>query len=134
MKRRIILGIVSLLLLAACQPQDPAANVQKVNETATQGANPDSSSIKEFDMVARQWKFEPSTIRVNQNDKVVLKIKNEDVPHGFAISELGINQRLEPGKTTIVKFTASKKGEFSFFCFVPCGEGHGNMKGKLIVE
>ena len=92
------------------------------------------SGVKEFDMIARQWAFEPSTIIVEEGDKVRLNIKTEDVTHGFAIFEFGVNERLEPGKTTIVEFVADKKGEYVFFCSVSCGKGHGDMKGKLIVE
>ena len=32
------------------------------------------------------------------------------------------------------EFIADKKGEFEMFCSVYCGQGHGQMKGKLIVK
>ncbi len=91
-------------------------------------------NLVEIDMTARQWAFEPSTIRVKEGDRVRLNIKNEDVTHGFAIFEFDVNERLLPGKTTTIEFTADKKGEYTFFCSVTCGKGHRDMKGKLIVE
>ncbi len=57
-----------------------------------------------------------------------------DVDHGFAIPEFKVNETLVSGKETVVEFTPDKKGEFAFFCSVVCGEGHRDMKGKLIVE
>lgn len=93
-----------------------------------------TSGVVEIDMIARQWDFEPATIRVKEGDRVKLNIKNIDVPHGIAIFEFDVNQRLPPGKTTTVEFTADKKGEHTFFCSVQCGTGHTGMRGKLIVE
>lgn len=95
---------------------------------------PPAPSIKEFTMTARQWKFDPETITVNEGDTVKLQITSVDVTHGFALSEFGINEFLEPGKTVNIEFIADKKGTFTFFCSVFCGSGHSEMKGTLIVK
>jgi len=92
------------------------------------------SNVKEFDITAKRWDFTPSTITVKEGDKVKLNIKDIDVTHGFTLFEFGVSERLTPGKTTTVEFTADKKGEYTFFCSVPCGKGHGGMNGKLVVE
>lgn len=93
-----------------------------------------TSNVVEIDMIARQWDFNPATITVSEGDEVKLNIKSVDVTHGFSLFEFGVNERLTPGKTTTVEFTADKKGEYTFFCSVPCGRGHRDMNGKLIVE
>jgi len=93
-----------------------------------------TSDVVEIDIIARQWDFNPATITVNEGDEVKLNIKSVDVTHGFSLFEFGVNERLTPGKTTIVEFTADKKGEYIFFCSVPCGKGHTGMRGKLVVE
>lgn len=94
-----------------------------------------TSGVVEIDMIARQWDWNPATIRVKEGDKVKLNIKNIDVPHGFKLFEFGVSQRLPGGgEVTTVEFTADKAGEYIFFCSVPCGRGHGGMRGKLIVE
>lgn len=90
--------------------------------------------IKEFTITAKQFDFTPETITVNQGDQVKLIVTSTDVTHGFLISEYGINERLEPGKTVTVEFTADKKGEFPIVCNVVCGSGHSGMRGKLIVN
>ena len=93
-----------------------------------------TTPVKEFSMIAKKWQFDPSTINVKQGDKVRLKIKSIDVTHGFSLPDFNVNENLEPEKEVVVEFIADKKGEFSFFCSVFCGEGHSGMKGKLIVE
>lgn len=90
--------------------------------------------VKEFKITAKQFAFEPSTIEVNKGDKVRLIVTSMDVPHGIAISEYGVNERLNPGEPVTIEFTAEKEGTFTTFCSQFCGSGHGNMKGKIIVK
>jgi len=92
------------------------------------------SDIKEFDITARQWDFNPSTITVKEGDKVKLNVESIDVTHGFSLFEFGVSERLNPGQTTNIEFTADRKGEYTFLCSVPCGPGHRGMKGTLVVE
>lgn len=82
-----------------------------------------------------QWRFEPSRVEVTAGDTVRLRIYNEDAyDHGWAIEAFGINKRLFPKVNTEVEFCASKVGEYSFYCSVPCGEGHNSQKGILVVK
>lgn len=82
------------------------------------------------------WSYDPAGIRINKCDRVTLNIFNEDeYDHGFAIDVFGVNQRIDPRQTTVIKFTASKVGEFVSYCSVPCGEGHFSHVGTVsIVE
>lgn len=158
----MILGIISLFLVAACaqQPTDqdsvvgqgtpvggsdssmavPApenGDVEEMVVNEDEAADEDAmavSDVFEIDMTAKQWEFDPGTITVKEGQKVKLNIKSIDVTHGFALPDFGVSQRLEPGKTEIVEFTADKKGTYTFFCSVVCGSGHRSMKGILVVE
>ena len=94
----------------------------------------DSGEIKEFAMTAKQWKFEPNSITVNQGDLVRLKITSIDVAHGIAIPDYRINAYLSPGQIVSIEFTADRAGTFPFACSVSCGVGHSGMGGKLIVN
>ena len=94
----------------------------------------DSGQLKEIEVRAFKFGFSPDPIIVEKGDKVRLIVKSEDVEHGIAIPDFGINAEIEPGKTTIVEFTADKQGEFTIFCSVFCGSGHQAMKGSLIVK
>ncbi|MCR4284814.1 MAG: cupredoxin domain-containing protein [archaeon] len=93
-----------------------------------------NGQVKEFNITARSWRFEPDTIEVNQGDKIIINLNSIDVSHGINIPELGVSLKTGSGETKTVEFIAGKKGEFSFSCNVYCGEGHGLMRGKLIVR
>lgn len=106
-------------------------------QTTTQTSEPTTTSsipVKEFTMTAKQWAFDPAVITVKQGDKVKIKIKSIDVTHGFALADFNVKVDLTPNKEETVEFVADKKGEFTFFCSVMCGEGHKDMTGKLVVE
>jgi len=114
--------------------ETPEAEIEKDPEPQAEIEKDQEQEVKTFNMTARQWEFEPETITVNEGDTVVLNITSEDVAHGFAISQFGVNERLEPGQTTTVEFTADKAGTYTFFCSVFCGSGHSGMKGTLVVK
>lgn len=89
----------------------------------------------EVRVLENQWKWEPEIIKVKAGDKVRLKIYNEDdYDHGFALDVFGVNRRLFPKQTTLAEFIVSKQGQFNFYCSVPCGEGHYEQTGLMIVE
>lgn len=86
-------------------------------------------------VLENQWKWQPDKIYVRAGDRLILKIYNEDsYDHGFALEIFGINKRLFPRRETVIDFVVSKKGNFNFYCSVPCGEGHYQQIGHLIVE
>lgn len=123
----IIIGLLVVGGIFAFNQKKPVMEQKSTTETTT-------SSVKEFTMTAEKWIFTPSLITVKQGDKVKLTIKSVDVTHGFALPDFGVKVDLVPDKEETVEFTADKKGEFTFFCSVMCGEGHMDMKGKLVVE
>ena len=92
------------------------------------------STTKEFDIIAKQWDFSPSTVEVNEGDTVILRVKSIDVKHGFFLSTFGVNENLNPGETKTIQFVADRKGTFPFYCSVFCGAGHTDMDGSLIVK
>lgn len=102
-----------------------------------QGTLPPVSTVavKEFNMTATRFSFDPSTVTVNKGDHVVINVHNIDtVAHGFSLATYNIIESIDPGQTKTVKFTATKVGEFNFFCSVFCGSGHADMRGKIIVN
>ena len=145
----IFLLVVGIFLLSACSQQNvvgqgsnapvtPAQSGDVVGQGSAVNEQPttpkQNDDFKEFKITAKQFQFEPSAIEVNKGDKVRLIVTSVDVPHGIAISEYGINERLDVGKPKTIEFTADKQGTFTAFCSVFCGSGHSNMKGKLIVK
>lgn len=147
MKKIIVLLLIGIFLVSACAqqkaespeslvgqgtpvPQQVPAEGKQVEEKVVAP----SGEVKEIKVTARQFQFEPATIEVNKGDKVRLIVTSIDVPHGIAIPEYGINERLDPGKPVTIEFTAEKEGTFTTFCSVFCGSGHSNMKGKIVVK
>jgi heme/copper-type cytochrome/quinol oxidase subunit 2 len=90
-------------------------------------------------------KFFPGVMIVNQGDTVNVSIRNtDDVPHGFAIAPYKIDVAVNPGQdqpngsiapltTSVQPFTASDAGVFRWLCTTPCGPGHFEMVGQLVV-
>jgi cytochrome c oxidase subunit II len=95
--------------------------------------------IRAQDIISLKHKdknFETPVIEVSKGDVVVLKLRSSDVIHGFSLKDEGIfiTDGIQPGKTTLVSFTADSAGTFTFSCNAICGNNHQNMQGKLIVK
>lgn len=110
---------------------DDGITEETLNQKSEEEVN---GEIKEFNITAKRWEFDPSTITVNRGDIVKLHIRSIDVTHGFGLPEFGISEQLESGETIDIEFVADKTGTFIFNCIVICGSGHSGMKGQLIVK
>jgi cytochrome c oxidase subunit 2 len=93
-----------------------------------------NGAVREIQVTAKKYEFDPSVITVKQGEQVKLIITSQDTTHGFALKAYGINKKLAKGKPVTVEFTANKAGSFPFRCSVFCGMGHRRMKGMLIVK
>ena len=118
-----LFSIIFLLFILGCS-----------NKTNNGGSGSSGAEIKEFRITAKQFSFEPESIEVSKGDKVRLIVTSVDVAHGISIPEYQINERLDVGKPVTIEFTADKSGSFAEFCSVFCGQGHGKMKGSIIVK
>lgn len=87
-----------------------------------------SSNVKEFTIQAFRFGYTPDTITVNKGDKVKIIIDNVDAAHGINLPDFNVQS------VDSIEFTADKSGEFYWNCLVPCGPGHREMTGKLIVK
>jgi len=143
----VMLVIALALFLMGCGKTDLEAMEDSIGEVVSEveGAVEDvvedvvekgvvEEGVKEIDVTLRQWDFVPEEIKVQKGDKVKLTITSEDVDGGLAIAEFKINQRVAPGETAEVEFTADMKGKFLVYCSSPCGVGTSSMKGWFIVE
>lgn len=85
-------------------------------------------------MGVRQYAWDPSVIQAKQGELVRLIIHNADVQHGLVIPELNVLNIDIPTEGAVIEFEANKVGTFVFFCSYYCGEGHSEMRGKIIIE
>ncbi len=95
---------------------------------------PLNSSEREFNLVARQFAYDPPIIRVSKGDRVTIRGESKDVLHGLYIDGYDIDRMLRPGEPVQFTFIANKEGKFGFRCSHTCGVLHPFMIGKLIVE
>lgn len=84
-------------------------------------------------VLMKKWAIVPSRIVVPQGAHVELIITTEDVEHGIGVPALDIDQPVQPGRTTVVKFLALKPGSYPMHCSVLCGRGHDLMKGEIVI-
>ncbi|HSB78373.1 MAG TPA: c-type cytochrome [Candidatus Methylomirabilis sp.] len=96
------------------------------------------SSDRVIDLVARQpaaGGWSQDRIVVKRGERVRLRIRSEDVVHGFTIGRLGVDAGLiQPGKTVDVEFVPSQSGEYTFYCTAWCDPNHPRMRGVLEVR
>lgn len=121
-------------------PETPTpAPYSGMGNTDSESFPPPSTEVKNgrtertIHMGVRQYVWEPATITAKKGELVRLVIHNADVKHGLVIPDLGVDQDIPP-EGAVVEFIASKAGTFEFFCSVWCGEGHMEMRGKIVIN
>ena len=101
---------------------------------ATGCQHKDQGPAQHISVVMRRYSFDHSVIRVKAGEPVDLEVTTADVQHGFDVPELGIKEAVQPGRTTTIRFTPGKKGEYKVKCGVICGPHHDDMKATLVIE
>ncbi|OGM27989.1 hypothetical protein A3D00_04575 [Candidatus Woesebacteria bacterium RIFCSPHIGHO2_02_FULL_38_9] len=93
------------------------------------------SVAKEVIVEGNEFKFSPFSLSFKEGDLVKLTFKNTGTkPHDLVIDELGVaTKAVSPGESDIIEFTASKAGNFSFYCNIGTHRSLG-MEGKLEVR
>lgn len=97
-----------------------------------------SPEPKVFEVVARRFLFEPSTIEVVEGDRVRILLRSADGPHGVEINAFKVKKavpRAKPGDEPVtIEFVATTAGEYPILCSEYCGSGHKDMSGMLVVR
>ena len=150
------------LLLAACSSTAPEAGNMPESDTPSLGmpaidenGNPSSvdemvvtedaggngdaadggaTGMRTVHMDVTDWAFTPSTITLKKGEKITLELTGVDGDHGISAPDLGIEKKFEAGETVMVTVPTDKTGTFNFRCNVPCGHGHRDMTGTIIIE
>ena len=130
------MAVLGLLLLTACSGnnlQSRAVSGAVIEKESTGSAAEEQGRV--IALEAYNWGFTPTEIKVKQGEVITLKIKSSSGVHGIGSRELGFSsETIAEGEEKSIIFTADKVGTFDFYCNVYCGEGHGEMKGKITVE
>jgi len=86
------------------------------------------------------WEFSyPSGIatgdlHVPTGTQVVMDMNSFDVIHGFYVPQFRVQMDVVPGVTTHLSFTPDKVGTWYVICNELCGEGHAQMRARVIVQ
>ncbi len=67
------------------------------------------------------------------NRPVDLRLRAQDVIHGFAVPEMRLKQNAVPGETIHLHFTPTARGTYAVLCTQLCGSGHFRMQANLRV-
>ena len=81
-----------------------------------------------------RWSFTPAAITAKKGESVEVDIVGGTGTHGFTIPGLGISQTVNAGETVTVNLPTDTEGTFEFFCSIPCGAGHKDMRGTVTIE
>jgi cytochrome c oxidase subunit 2 len=92
------------------------------------------ASPRVVEIVAHRFEFVPNSVTLKSGEPVILRLRSEDVVHGFFQRALGLDTTIEPGKVTDLPLTPNAPGRFLVICHHFCGAGHGNMKLTVVVE
>jgi cytochrome c oxidase subunit II len=102
--------------------------------TGSGAAAPSPTGPRVVEIVARRFQFTPNVVVLHRDEPAILRLRSEDVVHGFFQRVLGFDTTIEPGKVTDVPVTPREAGRFVVICHHFCGAGHGNMKLTVVVE
>lgn len=86
-----------------------------------------------IEVKASRYDFDPSTIQVQQGERVLLRVTSTDRLHGIGIKKFGVDKEIPKGQTVDVEFVASTAGTYEVLCTEDCGKGHDDMIGTLVV-
>lgn len=90
--------------------------------------------IKQIEITASNFKFEPDSFAVSVGDTVSISFKNTEGFHDFSIDEFKVKSKtIEAGAVEQITFVADKKGTFQFYCSIGQHKAMG-MVGTLVVN
>ncbi len=94
-----------------------------------------TDGVKDISIHARSWGFTPRVIHVEPGDTVRFTVVSDDIKHGFAINELGLNLQLAVDREVRSPETkiSLPPGRYTIHCSTFCGLGHSTMKATLVV-
>ena len=130
LSRSALLTSAAVLLLAALA-------IWTVGRLGALSVSPTAGSdgVKDISVHARSWGFTPRVVHVEPGDTIRFRVVSDDIKHGFAINELGLNLQLAVDRevrTPDLKI-ALPPGKYTIHCSTFCGLGHSTMKASLVV-
>jgi cytochrome c oxidase subunit 2 len=90
-------------------------------------------TVREVQVVARRFTFEPPAIEVRPGERIRLVVRSEDGVHGLSVPALKIDLQVPRGGAAVAaEFTAPPPGRYEIACSEFCGSGHAHMKAAIV--
>ena len=86
-----------------------------------------------YDYPGDEQLFSFHTLYVPVNTTVTLKVFSQDVVHSWWVPKMGGKVDATPGHEAETWFRASEEGEYEGVCAELCGEGHADMRTRIVV-
>src|SRR5689334_21696461 len=94
-----------------------AAALMGTSATAAGPVNPPTvSNPRVIEITAKRFEFAPNQITIKRGETVKLRLKTEDVTHGFFMRALKIDEEIDPGQVTEVMLTPQVVGTYTTIC------------------
>jgi cytochrome c oxidase subunit 2 len=84
-------------------------------------------------VIAQQYEFVPSCVRVPAATPVKFRLTSADVVHGFLLPDTNVNTMVVPGFVAEVRTTFATPGDYAMPCHEFCGLGHQAMWAHVSV-
>lgn len=117
---------------SSVQPDSVNTDTQGSSVAPAADGSPQAARVIEVSVAS--FAFSPNAIIIKKGENVVIRLKGVDGSHGFGVPELGINVPIAAGETKDVTIPTDAAGTFAFRCTVPCGPGHRDMKGTIVIS
>ncbi len=136
--------LTSVLLLTACNGTATVQTPPEGNGTSSPAMDSSPAAMMEssspetgariIEMTAANWQFAPNAITLKKGEKVIVRLTDTEGMHSFLSQDLGINMKISAGETLDIEIPTDTAGTFSFRCGVPCGSGHRDMTGTIVIQ
>ncbi len=122
--RRALTGIIAVVMvlgLAGCGNGDDGDNVL--------------GSADRADVRITNQGFEPNELEVRVGEEVRFTVANEDDrPHTFTLTFLGIDEEIAPGETKAITLEATQVPDAGFYSFYSKNHQAEGYQGRIQVE
>ena len=87
------------------------------------------------EILVSDWVFSSPVITINPENNNRLIFVIDSGHHGIRIPRLGLETgNMETGDFVIWDLTESRGGEYTYYCNIPCGRGHKDMVGTILIN
>jgi heme/copper-type cytochrome/quinol oxidase subunit 2 len=119
----------------AADPTAAASSAPAGATTSSAGAGNDTAAgTRVIEVSVTDWSFSPAAITAKKGENVVIRLTGVQGRHSLAIPELGVNVAIEAGQTVDVTVPTDTAGTFALRCAIPCGPGHRDMVGSIVIS